>query len=250
MVFVFRTNYREMKQNNILTVVVPVYNEECNMDRLEKELSAFVEISSVPSCILFVNDGSTDASQQKLEAMCERHEAFSFIQFRQNCGLSAAIKAGIDQAETPLVGYIDADLQTTPEDFNKLLPFVNDFALVTGIRVNRKDSFVKKLSSKLANSIRRSITHDGASDTGCPLKIMQTPVARKIPFFDGMHRFLPALIQLEEGIVKEVPVRHFPRVAGESKFHLWNRLGGPLKDLFAYRWMKNRYIRYEIKKRG
>lgn len=90
------------------------------------------------------------------------------------------------------------------------------------------------------------MTGDTATDTGCPLKVMWTSVAQKIPFFDGMHRFLPALFALEQAPFKEVPVSHYPRVAGVSKYHLWNRLAGPLKDCFAYRWMKHRYINYHI----
>ena len=117
-----------------------------------------------------------------------------------------------------------------------------------GIRANRKDSGFKRLQSKIANSFRRMMTHDGATDTGCPLKILHTDYAKRIPFFTGMHRFLPALILLQDGgCFKEIPVRHFPRVAGKSKFNLWNRLISPFKDCFAYRWMKHRYINYHIK---
>ena len=90
------------------------------------------------------------------------------------------------------------------------------------------------------------MTHDGATDTGCPLKVMQSAYAKRVPFFTGMHRFLPALIQLQGGRMKEVPVRHFPRVAGVSKYHLWNRLVSPFVDCFAYRWMKKRYINYTV----
>lgn len=233
-----------------LTVIIPVYNEEDNLMRVEKELAGYLMQSPHTIQVLFVNDGSSDASQATIEAICERQKDFHFLTFAQNRGLSAAIKAGIDNTTTPYVGYIDADLQTSPLDFDKLMEFAPDYAMVTGIRVDRKDGPVKKLTSRLGNGIRRAFTNDGVSDTGCPLKILQTRVAQKIPFFTGMHRFFAALVQLEGGAVKEVPVRHFPRIAGESKFHLWNRLLGPLKDLFAYRWMKNRYIRYEIEKQG
>jgi len=133
---------------------------------------------------------------------------------------------------------MDADLQTDPEDFNLLLQDIENYAMVTGIRTNRKDSFFKNLQSKIANSFRRMITHDGVSDTGCPLKVMHTDAAKRIPFFNGMHRFLPALILLQNGKVKQTPVRHYPRLAGTSKYHLWNRLSGPFIDCFAYRWMK------------
>lgn len=228
------------------TIVVPIYNEEDNMNRLEQELSSYIQSSSVKACVLFVNDGSKDRSKTLIEQICNRNKSFFYISFAQNKGLSAAIKAGIDNAESPFVGYIDADLQTTPQDFELLLPYRNNYELVMGIRTGRKDSLGKKLSSKIANNFRRFMTKDGIADTGCPLKIIRTDYAKRIPFFTGMHRFLPALIQLQDAKVKQIPVRHFERIAGVSKFNLWNRLLGPLMDCFAYRWMKKRYIDYKI----
>lgn len=230
-----------------LTVVVPVYNEEANIVRLEEAFRSFLPAAVCPACVLFVNDGSTDRSLRGIEEICARNPHFYYISFARNAGLSAAIKAGIDYACSPLVGYIDADLQTTPEDFNLLLPFAADHALVTGIRANRKDTIFKRFQSRFANGFRRMMTHDGATDTGCPLKVMQTQAAQRVPFFRGMHRFLPALILLQEGArYKEIPVRHFPRTAGVSKFSMWNRLIGPLMDCFAYRWMKKRAINYTV----
>ncbi len=232
--------------NYTLTIVVPVYNEEDNMPRLEEKLSAYVRQAPVSTCILFVNDGSTDHSLERMREICARHEAFFFCNLAKNGGLSTAMKAGIDEADSRLVGYIDADLQTDPEDFNLLLPYTGEYQLVMGIRANRKDSFFKNLQSKIANGFRRMMTHDQATDTGCPLKILQTDYAKRIPLFTGMHRFLPALILLQEGKMKEIPVRHYPRVAGVSKYHLWNRLVAPFVDCFAYRWMKKRYICYRV----
>lgn len=227
-------------------IIVPIYNEEDNISRLEESMTAYLEKASVNTCVLFVDDGSTDSSKAKIIDICDRHAHFFYIAFQKNCGLSAAIKAGIDTADSPYVGYIDADLQTTPDDFELLLPHRREYELVMGIRTGRKDSLGKRLSSKIANGFRRMMTHDGVEDTGCPLKVINTAYAKRIPFFKGMHRFLPALIQLQNAKVKQVPVRHFQRVAGESKFHLWNRLTGPFMDCFAYRWMKKRYINYEI----
>lgn len=235
-----------LTSNYDFTIVVPVYNEEDNIARLEKELAAFLPQSSRKVCVLFVNDGSRDGSLALIKDVCGRNADFFYISFVKNCGLSAAIKAGIDTAQSPLVGYIDADLQTAPEDFNELLPYAGEYELVMGIRANRKDSFFKNLQSKIANGFRRRMTGDTARDTGCPLKVLHTDVAKRLPFFTGMHRFLPALILLEEGRMKQIPVRHFPRTAGVSKYHLWNRLVSPFLDCFAYRWMKKRYIRYEV----
>ncbi|UBM61207.1 glycosyltransferase [Candidatus Sulfidibacterium hydrothermale] len=229
-----------------MTIVVPVYNEQDSIYRLEKTLADYLPKAAVKTCVLLVNDGSKDDSLTRIKEVCARQNDFYFISLAKNGGLSTALKAGFDHSESKLTAYIDADLQTTPEDFNLLLPHITEYEMVIGIRTGRKDSFVKKMSSKIANSYRRMMTHDGIIDTGCPLKIMRTEYAKKFPLFDGMHRFLPALIQLEDGKVKQVPVRHFPRQEGESKYHLFNRLAGPFIDCFAYRWMKKRYIRYQI----
>ncbi|MDE7374259.1 MAG: glycosyltransferase [Odoribacter sp.] len=232
--------------NYRLTIIVPVYNEEGNIERLGKELGNFLKVAKVPSCVLFVNDGSKDESGRLLKEVCRTHADFYYLELAKNGGLSAAMKAGIDHSDSEFVGYIDADLQTAPEDFNLLLEYVEEYEMVMGIRTGRKDSFVKNMSSRIANGFRRSMTHDGVEDTGCPLKVLRTDYAKRIPFFTGMHRFLPALIQLQYGKVKQIPVRHFPRIAGKSKYNLRNRLIGPFKDCFAYRWMKKRYINYEV----
>lgn len=229
------------------TIIVPVYDEQDNMERLGRELRAFIDTAVMKSCVLFVNDGSRDDSEKLIRSVCERNPDMFYISFQKNRGLSAAMKAGIDYAGSRFVGYIDADLQTSPEDFNLLLSEAEDYALVMGIRTGRKDTLGKKLSSKIANGFRRLMTNDGIQDTGCPLKVMKSDFAKRIPFFTGMHRFLPALIMLQEGgTVRQIPVRHFPRIAGSSKYHLWNRLIGPFNDCFGYRWMKKRYINYTV----
>lgn len=248
--FVFlRDIYNEAMNKTInyqLTIVVPVYNEEDNIYSLEQKLGEFLPNSICTACVLFVNDGSRDNSKQRIMEVCARNKDFFYMDLAKNSGLSAAMKAGIDYAESIYVGYMDADLQTTPEDFNLLLKDIADYQLVMGIRANRKDSFFKNLQSKIANGFRRMMTHDGVQDTGCPLKVLHTAYAKRIPFFTGMHRFLPALILLQDAKIKQIPVRHFPRVAGTSKYHLWNRLVSPFLDCFAYRWMKKRYINYRV----
>ncbi|MDK7373976.1 glycosyltransferase family 2 protein [Weeksella virosa] len=230
-----------------LTIIIPIFNEEDNLERVEKELTNYLRKASLPTKVLLINDGSKDNSLQLIKNICSRNNAFYFISFDRNYGLSAAIKAGFDWADTSWVGYIDADLQTSPEDFEKLLIHIPQYDLVTGVRANRKDSLGKNLSSKIANSIRRAFTNDGMDDTGCPLKIMRTDMAKKIPMFKGLHRFLPAMILLQNGKITQIPVRHFPRIAGVSKFNMWNRLLGPLSDCFAYLWMKKKYINYTVK---
>ena len=231
------------------TIIVPIYNEEDNIARLESTFAEYLPKCIEKACVLFVNDGSKDSSLKGIEEICSRNKDFYYISFDRNRGLSAAIKAGFDTCETPLVGYMDADLQTAPEDFNLLLPHAADYTLVSGIRARRNDSGSKRIQSKIANGFRRMMTGDTATDTGCPLKVMQTPYAKRIPMFKGMHRFFAALITLQDGgTFFETPVRHFPRTAGQSKFHLWNRLIGPFQDCFAFRWMRSRYINYHIAK--
>jgi glycosyltransferase involved in cell wall biosynthesis len=239
-----------MESSLDLTIIVPLYNEEANLLRVAQELSTFVKRSKSSTRVLFVNDGSTDKSATQIESLCSDNDLFNFIHLKENKGLSTALKAGIDQVGTDYTGYIDADLQTSPADFDKLIEFAEQFDLVTGIRVNRKDGLIKKISSSIANGFRRSVTNDGVTDTGCPLKIIRTDIAKQIPFFNGMHRFLPALVLLIGGTVKEVPVNHYPRLAGKSKYHLRNRIFGPLVDLWAFCWIKRNYIRYEIIGKG
>lgn len=232
--------------NYKFTVIVPLYNEEDNIKALEERLGAWLRTAPVESCVLFVDDGSSDSSFTRLKEACSRNKDFFYLRLAKNSGLSAALKAGFDATGSPWLGYIDADLQTTPEDFPLLLEHTKDYAMVIGIRADRHDSGFKKLQSKIANGFRRKMTGDGVQDTGCPLKVISTPLAKKLPMFTGLHRFLPALALLYGEKVKQIPVRHFPRTAGTSKYHLWNRLKGPFLDCFAYRWMRKRLIDNKI----
>ena len=233
-----------------LTIIVPVYNEEGCLNKLFDSLDEFVQHSVIRTTVLFIDDGSTDGSLALIESFCSTHVNFHYISLRDNCGLSAALKCGIDHSNTELIGYLDADLQTKPEDFNELLKFIPEYDLVMGIRVNRKDGLVKRFSSIVANAVRKMLLNDKIADTGCPLKIIKTEYARRIPFFKGMHRFLPNAVMMLGGRVMQVPVRHFPRLAGKSKYHLFNRLTGPFIDALVVRWMQRHYICYDIKKSG
>ena len=229
-----------------LTIIVPIYNEEDNIAALEDRLSLYLAQARQATCVLMVDDGSTDQSLMRIRDLCRRHTGFFYLSLAQNGGLSTALKAGIEATASELVGYMDADLQTAPEDFDLLMAHIDDHELVTGIRVDRHDTMAKRLQSRVANAFRRMMTHDGMRDTGCPLKLMRTAYARRLPLFRGIHRFIPALMLLQGARVMQVPVRHFPRTAGVSKYHLWNRLWAPLIDCFAYRWMKSRYINYTV----
>ena len=233
-----------------LTIVVPVYNEEESLPRFFVELDSFAGKSPIPLKTIFVNDGSTDESLTLLTGECETREYCSVLSLDRNYGLSTAIKAGIDHCRTSLVGYIDADLQTRPDDFIRFFEHFPEYDMVNGIRRKRQDTLVKKLSSKFANAYRRLMINDAIEDTCCPLKIIKTTYAQQMPFFIGMHRFIPALVQLQGGKVKQLEVSHYPRYAGTSKYHLFNRLIGPFFDTLAFRWMRSRYIRYEVVRRN
>ncbi len=228
-----------------LTIAIPVYNEEGNLLALEEALAAYLPKCLMKACVLLVNDCSTDGSLEMIKAICGRHSDFFYICHPHRLGLSGALKTAFDAAESDYVGYIDADLQTFPEDFNLLLEHASDYPLVTGVRTGRKDSPAKKLQARIGNWWRRVMTDDGAHDTGCPLKVLQRDAARRLPMFNGMHRFIPALILLQDGgRFKEVPVRHRSRTAGKSKFNMWNRLRG-FTDCFIYRWMRRNWVDYK-----
>ena len=245
-----RPDIQAVNETDTLTIIVPVFNEEACLGKFHNEMNKFLDNTTIHSTVLFVNDGSRDNSQKKIQEISSEDDRYSFIVLDANYGLSTALKAGIDICSTSLVGYIDADLQTSPLDLMKFLKYFPEFDMVNGIRARRQDKFIKKISSKVANTFRRTMINDNIQDTCCPLKIMKTDFAKKIPFFNGMHRFLPALILLQGGRVKQIPVSHFPRYAGEAKYHLMNRLVGPFFDTLAFRWMRSRYIRYKIFRDG
>lgn len=234
--------------NYRMTIIIPVFNEIDNLDRIHSTFTDYFSKSKTKSKVLFIDDGSTDDSFNKISEICTNNPDFEYLKFKENCGLSAAIKAGIDHIDTELIGYIDADLQTTPYDFDILLEDIDNYQAVIGYRGKRKDTLSKKIQSLIANSIRRSLINDGVIDTGCPLKVLRTDVAKKIPFFKGMHRFIPALILLQNGKIKQLKVQHFERIAGTSKFNIFNRSLKALRDTFAYRWMRKSYINYTIEK--
>ncbi|MGB5363058.1 MAG: glycosyltransferase [Aureibaculum sp.] len=234
--------------NYRMTIIIPVFNEIDNLERISTTFNKYFSQSKTKSKLLFIDDGSTDNSFAKIIELCANNSNYEYLKFNKNCGLSTAIKAGIDHCNTELIGYIDADLQTSPYDFDLLLKDIDDYDAVIGFRGKRKDTLNKRIQSLIANSIRRGLINDGIIDTGCPLKVIHAVIAKKIPFFDGMHRFIPALIQLQGGKIKQIEVQHFERMAGKSKFNIFNRSIKPLQDAFAYRWMRKRYINYTVQK--
>jgi dolichol-phosphate mannosyltransferase len=227
-----------------ISIIVPVFNEAEGIARAVTSLTTFIDTSPQFSTIIFVNDGSTDSSQQLLSKFCVKDQRLRLIDLKKNYGLSTALKAGFDAATTPWVAYIDADLQTDPKDLLRFVEHMDDHDLITGIRAKRQDSFIKKKSSQFANWFRQLFTNDGVKDTGCPLKLIRRSYTNSLLFFDGMHRFIPALVQLQGGRVQQIEVGHYPRISGSSKFNMWNRSIRPLTDCFVFLWMRRRWIRY------
>lgn len=235
--------------NYDFTIIVPVYNELGNLNRLEQLLNAYFQKASRKTCAILIDDGSSDGSTALIREISNRNEHIYSIIFSENSGKGAALKAGFEAVKSPLVGYMDADLQTHPEDFEKLFPFTKEYQLVTGWRKDRKDTGVKKISSLIGNGIRGLLIQDQIHDSGCPLKVIDSRYAKQIPMFSGLQRFIPAMILLQHGKIKEVPIPHYPRLEGVSKYSFKNRFLGPLIDCFGYIWMKKTYIRYNIKEK-
>ena len=240
------TSQTQIPGRQALTIVVPVYNEAPCIPRLVEALDRFRAATDGDIRVLFIDDGSTDQSLALIKSACQHRPGYTYVQLTRNKGLSTALRAGIDRCETPLVGYIDADLQTSPMDFLQLLPYCGRYDLVNGIRVKRKDTVVKRISSVVANTVRQRFLRDGMQDTCCPLKIGRTKMLRSIPFFNGAHRFLPALVQMNGGRVYQIPVSHYPRIAGEAKYHLSNRLIGPFVGMLVVSWLQRHPARYHV----
>ena len=225
-----------------LSVVLPVYNEEESLDPLYGALYAVLDELGKPCEIIIVDDGSSDGSPEVMERLRKKDPRIRIIRHRTNGGLSAAMGTGFRTARGGIVATMDADLQNDPRDLPLLLEKLEDADAVVGWRHERRDPAIKKMSSRFANWLRNSFIHDGIHDTGCSLKVFRRDYVRRLKMFKGMHRFLPALLQMEGARVVEVKVRHHPRRYGEAKYHLTNRLWGPLLDLFAVRWMQKRLV--------
>lgn len=216
-----------------ITIIVPCYNEAEVVSSCAAALDEFIHNQCIRRAkVCFVNDGSTDSTLQEIDAACVKYRDFEYISYTPNKGLSFALKTGFEHAATPLVGYIDVDLQTYPEDFNLLLEHIAHYDMVTGFRAHRRDTLAKRVQSRIANRVRRLFTDDGAIDTGCPLKVFKREAAVAMPYFNGYHRFFPALIRLR-GEYGQVSVRHRERSAGRSKFSAFNRLSS-IMDCFRY----------------
>ncbi|CAK7047440.1 MAG: Dodecaprenyl-phosphate galacturonate synthase [Desulfovibrio sp.] len=234
-----------------ISLVIPVYNEEENLPVLAREIvAAMAEIADTWE-VLFVDDGSTDASLSVIRSLAAEIPECRYIAFAKNCGQSAAFAAGFQEAAGSVIVTLDADLQNDPADIPPMLSLYgkDGITVVVGWRAHRKDTLAKRLASKLGNTVRNWITGDTIKDTGCSLKVMPADMARAIPVFNGMHRFFTALLRLEGAKVAEMKVNHRPRLAGVSKYGIWDRARKTGADLLAVRWLQKRHITYHIAER-
>jgi glycosyltransferase involved in cell wall biosynthesis len=230
-----------------LSVVVPVYNERDNLSPLTAQILKALtgQVSSFE--IIYVDDGSTDGSGSLLDELASYYLEVRVFHFDRNYGQTSAFDAGFHQAGGDLIATLDSDLQFDPADILTLLPLAEHYDLVCGWRKDRHDTLVKRLSSRIANAIRKAVVHDGVHDTGCSLKVFRRRVVEHIPLFEGMHRFFPALARMRGFTVTEAPVRHFPRIHGQSKYSIGNRIFKTLRDLLGVRWMQGRSFRYRYR---
>jgi dolichol-phosphate mannosyltransferase len=229
-----------------LTVVIPAYNEVANVEPCYRELACVLEAHGQPFEILFVDDGSTDGTSGMLRTLASADRRLRVLRFRRNAGQTAALHAGFRAARGAVVVTMDADLQNDPHDIPKLLAALPGQDAVCGWRVDRHDPWTKRIASRVANRVRDRFTRDGVHDTGCTLKAFRREAVQELHLYRGMHRFLPALLQMEGRRVAEVPVSHRPRRAGISKYGNWGRLWTGLADLVAVRWMARRRLDYVI----
>lgn len=236
-----------------VSVVVPIKDERENLtsltEQLLKVLGAAEASRSASFEILLIDDGSTDGSGALMDQLAAQHPAVKVVHFDRNYGLGSVYDAGFRRAAGELIVTIDGDLQLDPADIAVLLPYASRFDLVCGWRQDRHDHVVRRLSSRIGNLVRNSITGDRVHDTGCSLRVFRRAVVEKLQMFEGLHRFFPALALMHGFTVTEVPVRHYPRVHGISKFGVGNRLFNSLYDLIAVRWMQSRVLRYKVKGR-
>ncbi len=225
-----------------LSLVVPVYNEEENLEPLVREIAAALEPAGRSYELLLIDDGSTDAGPAAMAVLAAADPRIRIIRLGKNSGQSAALDAGFRFARGRIVVTLDADLQNDPSDIPRMLAELSRADVVCGIRANRRDSWTRRISSKIANGVRNRLTHEHVTDVGCTLRVCRRELLFDLPMFTGLHRFLPTLLKMQGGRVVEIPVNHRPRLHGVAKYGIGNRLWRALADLFAVRWMQKRWI--------
>jgi dolichol-phosphate mannosyltransferase len=234
-----------------VSVVIPIKDERDNLPPLTEQLLKVLgdrdESRAASFELLYIDDGSTDGSGPLLDELARHHAEVKVLHFDRNYGQTSAFDAGFRHAAGELVVTMDGDLQFDPADILKLLPLAARYDLVCGWRKDRHDNLVRKLSSRIAYLARSLVMGDRIHDTGCSLKVFRRSVLERLLLFEGMHRFFPALAKMHGFSMTEVPVRHFPRAHGRSKYGIGNRLFKSLYDLLAVRWMQSRCLRYRLR---
>lgn len=242
-----RTSGPDGSSKQRISVVVPVLNEQDNLDSLIREIRAALA-GREPFEIVYVDDGSTDETPARLEAIQRSGAPLRIVRHARCCGQSASLATGIRAATGATVITLDGDGQNDPADIPALLRRFEeeqrqtsaDFLLVTGHRSNRKDTWIKRASSRIANAVRARLLRDATADTGCGLKVFTRAAFMDMPRFDHMHRFLPALMLRRGGRVVSVAVNHRPRAKGRSKYGTFDRLAVGIVDLLGVMWLMRR----------
>lgn len=235
-----------------LSLVAPVYNEKEGIADFLVEADRELRALNRTYEIVCADDGSSDGSREILLKAKAKYPALRVVCLKGNHGQTAAFDAGIKAARGRVIVLIDADMQNDPADIGKLLEALEGPGKPTvaaGRRVKRNDSWLRRVSSKIANAVRIRLSGDPIKDTGCSLKAFRADVLKRVKLYSGMHRFLTTLIRMEGGTVVEVPVNHRPRTKGQAKYGVWNRVFRAFVDLFAVRWMQKRYLRYEAEEK-
>jgi dolichol-phosphate mannosyltransferase len=234
---------RENEAPPAVSVVVPVRNEAGNIAPLIGEIAAALGRGASFE-IIYVNDGSSDATEAKLAELMASRAWLRQLKHAVSCGQSAAVRTGVNHARAPVIVTLDGDGQNDPAFIPALLKVLEAGAprigLVAGQRKGRKDTAFKKLQSRIANGVRSAVLRDGTRDTGCGLKAFRRDVFVALPYFDGLHRFLPALVRREGYEIGYVDVVDRPRRAGTSNYGLWDRLWVGILDLAGVWWLIRR----------
>lgn len=225
-----------------ISVVVPLRNESANVLPLTQRI--FSALDKVPGHVelILVDDASSDDTWQQILHARQVHPQLRAFRHSQNRGQSAALWTGFRASHGRVLATLDGDLQNDPADLPRMLPLLADCDMVCGVRTNRADNWLRRVSSSIARSARKAVLGVDFADTGCNLRVFKRRVFESLPAFDGVHRFMPIFVHNVGLSVKEVPVSHHPRTAGRSNYGISNRLGRGIRDLIMVRWFLKRQI--------